>query len=979
MKDYKDCRYHYGKGVELYNKTLFKAADFEFERAISLSGNSSGIIVAEAEAYRVLIAIELRRVNLDAEVHNFENQYPYSSQLETVRLKYASYNFDLGHYDRALEILNRIQEKNLTESQKTEYDFKLGYTLMSSGNFTRALSLFDKVYRGRYTTYTNAAGYYIGYIQYTRNNFNKAVEMFASIEKDPRFTTLANFYTLECNFMLRKYDEVIEKGENLYSTFTGEFRTKCARMLSEAFFASGNTEKAKYYFERYSLTTGELSRRDIYYKGTISFRLKNFRTAAESFTQVLSIDDSLSQNASYHLGYCFTEMKNKQQALLSFKKASEQKWDQLIKEDAMFNYAKLSFDLNSDITKFQQYLSTYSPPDSKYNEIQNYIASFYLITRDYKSAVEALSLIRQPLEKDILNLQKASFLRGLELIDLGSYRDAAAYLKQSDDNSKFDNKLGDLARFWLAEALYRDNQFQNSVNINLGLVMNGQSFKKTSQYPLALYNLAYGYFKLADFQKAQEWFGKFVSSPGGGAEYLTEARLRLGDCHFMQRDYSGAVDIYSQAANHDPLSNAYAKYQMAISYGLLGEDQKKIEILEDVVKSPTRNRYYPEVLYELGRTLVQNGKNSRAMECFTELSEDFRESNYYTKSLLEMGLISFNQQETEKAIQFYKKILEESPMSQEAQNALAGLENIYTERGEAEVYLAYLEQLGISSAKTPDERELMIFNSAEKHFLSGNYPSAVSSLTSYISKHPEGSKITQAYYYLGESLQKTGKPEQAMDAYMKVMERGAGSFSELATLNYARISYSLEDYQEALKGYSTLGMIAVLENNKIESQMGKLNSFFMLRQYENALAEAGRASNMPLSEQDKERVKFIKAKSYYLLGERGKALPLLKELAKNKMTPLGAESEYLIISNYFDNGDFSSVEKEVFAFSDSGTPHTYWLAKSYILLGDSYAERSNWEQAEATFRSIQESYKSSGKDDIAEQIKMRLEKIKNRE
>jgi len=272
----------------------------------------------------------------------------------------------------------------------------------------------------------------------------------------------------------------------------------------------------------------------------------------------------------------------------------------------------------------------------------------------------------------------------------------------------------------------------------------------------------------------------------------------------------------------------------------------------------------------------------------------------------------------------------------------------------------------------------MIFNSAEKQYLSGNYSAAISSLTSFINRYPNGTKTSQAYFYLGESYIKIRKQELALDAYLKVMEKGEGSFTELATLNYARISYQLENYPQALKGYSTLGLIAVLDNNKLEAQMGKMNSFFMDRQYENALAESQRAGSLNLSETNKLRVKYVMAKSYYLLGERSSALPILKELSKNKISPEGAESTYLLISNIFDNGDFASVEKEVFAFSGTDTPQTYWLAKSFILLGDSYAERENWEQAEATFRSILDSYKPKAKDDIAEQIKLRLSKIENR-
>ena len=114
------------------------------------------------------------------------------------------------------------------------------------------------------------------------------------------------------------------------------------------------------------------------------------------------------------------------------------------------------------------------------------------------------------------------------------------------------------------------------------------------------------------------------------------------------------------------------------------------------------------------------------------------------------------------------------------------------------------------------------------------------------------------------------------------------------------------------------------------------------------------------------------------MGERSRALPFLADIARNKMIPEGAESAYLIISDHFDKGDFAKVERDVYAFADSGTPQSYWLAKSFILLGDTFAERENWEQADATYKSILDSYKPKVKDDIEEQIKMRISKIQEK-
>jgi len=70
------------------------------------------------------------------------------------------------------------------------------------------------------------------------------------------------------------------------------------------------------------------------------------------------------------------------------------------------------------------------------------------------------------------------------------------------------------------------------------------------------------------------------------------------------------------------------------------------------------------------------------------------------------------------------------------------------------------------------------------------------------------------------------------------------------------------------------------------------------------------------------------------------------------------------------------VENRTFAFSESGSGESYWLARSFIVLGDSYVEQNNIEQALATFNSIKENYEPSGvNDDIAGLLKTRLDKL----
>ena len=967
------------RAVELYNKGLYVSAEAELEKILKGNISDSGINLAEVKAYKTLCSIELRRPNLDGIVSEFIAKYPYSSSLNKVYLKYASVYFDNKDYIKAFEILSRIKKSEIPEVDITDYSFKMGYCNLRVGKLENALKEFAEIIYRPVNSYTAPSQYYTAYIHYIRKDFKQAIEKFKQLVTDKRFSTLSRYYILESNFMLENYKYVVENGEDLYNIMEKEYKAKTARMMSESFFALKRTDEAKFYFEKYSLYSGALSRKDIYYSGMIAYTLRNYLLAVESLQKLLNVDDSLTQNAQYHLANSFVQLKNKQKALELFKAAAESRFDASIKEDAMFNYAKLAFDLYADISFFEKYSRDYTPSESKSNEIKTYMATSFISRQDYKAAVEVLNQIKNLNENQNKLLQRSSLLRGLQLVEISAFREAVPYFEKVIETGRYNEYLAGLAQYWLAESHYRNNQFALSAELNESLLSKPGIFRTSTEFKLVNFNLGYSYLRLGNYPLAQQQFEKFLTSGNNSADFLSEGAMRLGDCLFMQKKYPEAVDAYSKVSQSNLNIYLYSVLQKGIALGLTGNDAAKISLLKDALLQNPKADLYSELQYELGRTLVQAGDNTGATVSFSDIIENHKGSSFYGKSLLEMGMISINKHDVNSSIEFYKRIIQELPQSAEAQDALTGLENVYQEADRSDEFMAYLEKTGLTSAKSASEKENLAYNTAERQYINGKYVNAITSLKKYITDYPLGSKLANAYFYLGESLNKSGKFEEALDSYLKVMEMGEGSFTELATLNYARNSYKLENYKQAYKAYASLDNIAKIDNNKVEAKLGKVNSLFMDKQYKEAVNEAVNLNSASLDEDRKTRLKFVIAKSRFMTGERSTAVNSLKELAKNHASVEGAESNYLLILNSFENGNFKEVENMVFAFSDTKTPQKYWLARCYVVLGDSYAEREEWEQAKATFNSILESYKPAGTgDDIAGLIKTRLNNIKTK-
>ncbi len=979
-----NIEYDMKKGIELYNNRLYTSALEEFDKIKEYAGKDDitgqgKIDPAIAEGYKLLCKIMLRQPDIDGSVREYEYRYPYSPFLSQIRFRQAVLCFDNGDFARATGILNKIDSRSLSKRERDEYYFRKAYCLMRTGNNNGAKILFSDIIKPGKTksAYINPSLYYLGYIYYINKDFPRAIPLFERAKTDPRFSVLSDYHLLESNFMLKDYKYVTGHGNSVYEAMSDEYKPKVARILSESYYALNEPSKARYYYEIYSINSPSITRNDNFYSGMISYTLGSYISAIDAFTRVVSDTDSIGQSAYYHMGQCYIQLKNKHAAQEAFKMAAQTEFDKTIQEDAYFNYAKLTFDLNRDITPFNEYLAQYPANDIKWDEIHNYMSTEFLLNKNYEQAIAVLNKIKRSDPATSLKLQKAAFFRGLELVDRGSYSDAAGYFKSSIKHGGYNTQLMNLAGFWLAECCYRGNKFTESLDI-LNSLQKNNAFRQTAEYPVSIYNKAYARFKLGDFAGAIEDFNNYLNLSPSKIKYTKEAQTRLADSYFMSRDYRKAAELFERISVDDYYADLYAPLQGAVAYGLLSEDDKKIALLNEITTDThSGSPLYSTALYELGRTLVQNVKDEEAEKILTKLIDQPKDSTYYYKALLEMGMINANVRKYDKALGYYKTIIDKKPISEEGQSALAGIENIYGAMNKPQEFLDYLDNIGLSTTKTAGERESMLFNSAEQIFLGGNYTSALNALNSFITKYPDGVYSQQANFYIAECYNKLGKPEPASEAYYKVMMSGEGAFSEIATLNYGKLSYQLERYGEAIKAYETLGKIAILDNNKLEAQTGKMRSYYKDKQYETAVNESnGLLTFSNIDKKLKTEANYIKAKSLLALGEREGAAQILKQLAKDPMGPEGAEAAFLLINDAYDAGDFESVEKQVFALSDSRTPQSYWLARSFIILGDSYAERENMEQAEATFKSIKENYKPQKNDNINELLKIRLDKLK---
>jgi TolA-binding protein len=270
-----------------------------------------------------------------------------------------------------------------------------------------------------------------------------------------------------------------------------------------------------------------------------------------------------------------------------------------------------------------------------------------------------------------------------------------------------------------------------------------------------------------------------------------------------------------------------------------------------------------------------------------------------------------------------------------------------------------------------------VFSSAEQVFLSDNYQKALSALKAYMEKYPNGRNLHKANFYLAESYRAMDMKEQACDCYEIVIGGGQSAFVEISMLNYSVLSYKLERWDDAFGGYEALYESAKTDENRFLAKVGMMRSAFKGRMYDKAVSYAqALAEDHRADVALKQEASYVLAKSHMAQSHRDEALAILRTLSADTSTAYGAEAAYMLILDAYDRGDFQDVENKVYAFSDSASGQTYWLAKSFVVLGDSFVDRGELKQAMATFESIKEGYAAGADgDDVLEEVELRLQKL----
>lgn len=914
---------------------------------------------------KVHTSVELGVADAEAMMKNFIENHPSSIYRNDMLFMLASYYTDNGMMADGERIFAEVDYKALDARERERYDMRMGYIRFTEADYPRAKTHLKRV--SKISDYYPHAQYYLAYMHYLDGEFISAEEIFSMLASTEEYSSLAPFYLLQIEYRRANYDYVITEGEKLLNQAMPATRDDLIRIIAESYFIKGDYAQAARYIV--NLSSEAMGRQENYILGYSLYRMARYSDAVAPLKAVCGYEDALTQNAAYHLGDCYVKLGNKPSAADAFAMATAEGegYDVDIARESLLNYGRLKYELggglfNEATAVLQQYLERY-PGSPRESEVKQLLIASYYNSEDYDAAYIALREYPNPDNEIKSVLQRVALFRAVSAIEKRDWDLAERLLKESEEIG-LQPKYNALVLYWQGEVAFAKGDMALAREKYEAYVRRAP--KSAVEYQFAHYGIGYSYFNEGDMANAAEAFDEFVRDYTKRDDYLFDAQNRLGDSHFTSREFAEARNAYKISINSSSEHRHYARYQLALLEGIDKKPTLKSDMLRGIINDGEGD-YVDDAWYELGRSYIAQERYADGAATLQDFVDSDTTSPYYVTAMSDLALAYYNLGKQQEAIACYERVVEFDPQSASALEAIRSLRDIYVKEDKVDEYLDYAERNGVQSDLGTVARDSLTFAAAKNIYLAGEMGEAREKLTNYLREFENGYNRTEALFYLSDCHMYLDDNISAMQTMDELLQQGRNQYTERVLDVYSRMSFDMELYDKSAWAYRSLYDEASSKDRRAEASEGYVDA--------TALTEDSAAIKQMYADIANMEDATLWARNYAklvmadVLREEGdaQAYELYASLAENPMTEEGAEAYYRMVEQLYLAGDYEGAQQRVFDMGECGS--SYWQAKIFILLGETFAKTGNTFQARATFQSIVDGYmpKDDGIVDEAKQ------------
>ena len=974
---YQEPDYHYRNGLELFERSNYAAARYEFRQYLEppqgagtqtrLNINTSDDNAVEAEYYVALTSLYLDEPGAELLVDRFvknHSQHPRASQLYG---DLGSYYYARQDYPKAIDFLEKAIAQGGNVSR---YKFQLAISYYSTQDLQRALPLLNEVKLDPNAEDAPAASYYAGVINFRNQNFTEAVADFRRVESNPTYQNQVPNYIAQALYRQRKYDELLAYTEPLLRRNAGNALSDVALFTAEVYYQQNQFEKAIPNYKRYVDASSAKTPGAVRFRyGQSQFRAGNYDEAIAQLKTLSAGKDTTAQFAAYTLGISYLQKENPTYALNAFDQAGRLAFNRDIQEEARFNHAKLLLDQNNGADAVRELLAFIKDyPSSKFeNEANELVSEAYFASNNFPVAIAYIEGLKRKTPKINATYQRLTFNQGVNEFNAERYPQAVANF---DKSLRFpvDNGLQEGAQYWKAEAYSAGKQYDTAIPLYASIAKGPGEYAGKAQY-----GLGYAYFNQKNYAASLPYFRDFIArrNPDEPAKTL-DATIRLADAYFAGKQYENAIRYYDQAVAQNAPDKDYAAYQKAVILGYVGRDAEAKAQFARVQQQFPESRFVDESLLQTANVDFEKGAYPAAVQGYTKLIDGKPNSKLIPAALLKRAIAYGNMQQYDPAVADYKRILDQYGNSEQAQSALLGIQNTLNDADRPEEFSQVLGSYKKDNPGSSEVERVQLLN-ARNIYATQKYPQAIVAFTNFLRDYPASPNANEVRYFLGESYRLTDDATNAQKQFDAIVVDGKSEFVTRSATRLAELAVAAKNYPAAVRNYQLVISRADDKATQVRAQLGLMDTYFAMPVLTSAAEIARELSvggNVVTGAQNQAqlmlgRIALAQNDLKTAQTDFEKTIALAKDVN-------GAQAQYYLGDILYRQKKYKESIALLLKFNEQFADFEYWKGKAFILVADNNVALDETAQAKAVLNSIIE---NSAEPLIVTEAKEKLAKL----
>jgi len=959
----------FDKATVLYDEQKYSAAQHLFEQVSQAIKEEQSTLKVHADYFAAVCSMYLDHPDAEKQMTGFIRKHPQAPEVHKICFLLGNYEYGKHRFKEALVWYNKTDIDYLEAKELSEYYYKKGYCCFSKNQMDSAKKYFLEVTDSS-SVYYPCAIYYSGYISYIHKNYQTAVNSFLKLQKDPNFGKAVPYYIAECYYLEGSYAKAAQYCIPLIDSALGAGMlnsSEIEKIAAESYYRMQQYTEAIRYFIKYA-RAGSLQETEAYELAYCYYATGQYSEAIPYFQNAATGNDSLTQDALYHMGECYLNTGEKAYAANAFSDAYKLNYNPNLKENALLNFAKISYETCSDpfdaaVTALSQYLNAY-PNSSHRDEAYQYLVNIYSTTKNYEAALKTLDQIKKWDSHLQAVYQHLCYYRGVDLYSDNQMEPAISYFDKSL-SFNYDSKLHLLAYYWKAQAFYQERKYNDAIAAYNGCMEQPETFS-TPEYNLSQYGSGYCFFQMKDFENAGNCFRKYVSTETADKERLCDAYNRIGDCYFVREDYASANPFYQKSIDLNGHDADYACYQLAQGLGVLHKFDAEIKALVSFTGNYPKSSYYSAAMTQLADAYLSNNQPKQAADVYQRVIQDYPSSPGTNQCLLQLGMIYYNQGQNDLALKAWQQVAGKDKNSSEGSEALSHIKMLYVSEGQVGNMQDYLKTLGVSLGNSA--LDSATFTVLKSDYLKPDFTRFLPEANEYVRKFPNGIFSAETHFYLAEYYYKQKNSDSAISNYRYVLKTPKTYYTVTCLVRASQIDYAKQDYSEALDFFDQLGSMYQDESQMILARTGRMRCDNFLKKYDALIGAADTVIQTPqINTEVHAEAYFLKAKALLQKQQYDSAMASFSKVTNMTKSELEGESKYNIASIQYIKGAFLASEKTVFDLVNQEPSYPEWMAKGLIVLADDYVSVKDNFQAKHTLNTVIENATDTAVVNLARQ------------